>query len=426
MSFNLTIDPEITWVDWTMLGGSMMLAVSVSFCCSLLESALLSIGPSQLAEIRKKNAKRADLCANLRNDVETPLAVILISNTAAHTIGAAVAGAEVAKIFGNAWLGAFTLIFTLIMVQYTELLPKTLGVRFNVRIMSVCAPVLNVLGYIFLPFIRLAHFLNRPFEPKDDATKLSATAEITALASMARSTREISSRQEHIIKAAPRLSEQTLDQLMIPKNQISFLSTTQSVIDAINVTHLDFHTRYPVCENGDRNDVVGYINFKELVAAFRARPESMKLSDIIRPIAFVSPEDTGADLLERFAVKNEHLAIVRSSKGHTLGLVTMEDIVEELVGDLDDEFDSLSRTFFSPNDGVWVIGGGLQLSMVAAETHLMLPDSDMNVSEWFCRKIKSKERIRPGVTYRIENAEFTVRKVRRGRVMEFNLRRIDD
>lgn len=426
MSFNLTINPAITWVDWTMLGGSMMLAVSVSFCCSLLESALLSIGPSQLAEIRKKNAKRADLCTKLRNDVETPLAVILISNTAAHTIGAAVAGAEVANIFGSAWLGAFTLIFTLIMVQYTELLPKTLGCRFNVRIMSVCAPVLNVLGYIFLPIIRLAHFLNRPFEPEDDDTKLSATAEITALASMARSTREISSRQEHIIKAAPRLSEQTLDQLMIPKNQISFLSTTQSVIDAINVTHLDFHTRYPVCENGDRNDVVGYINFKELVAAFRARPESMKLSDIIRPIAFVSPEDTGADLLERFAVKNEHLAIVRSSKGHTLGLVTMEDIVEELVGDLDDEFDSLSRTFFSPNDGVWVIGGGLQLSMVAAETHLMLPDSDMNVSEWFCRKIKSKERIRPGVTYRIENAEFTVRKVRRGRVMEFNLRRIDD
>ena len=198
------------------------------------------------------------------------------------------------------------------------------------------------------------------------------------------------------------------------------------MIDAINVAHMDFHTRYPVCENGDRNDVVGYVNFKELVAAFRARPETMKLTDIIRPIAFVSPEDTGADLLDRFAVKNEPLAIVRSSKGHTLGLVTMEDIVEELVGDLDDEFDSLSRTFFSPNDGVWVIGGGLQLSMVASETHLMLPESNMNVSEWFCRKIKSKDKVRPGVTYRIENAEFTVRKVRRGRVMEFNLRRIDE
>lgn len=421
-----TINPEVTLLNWIIFCGSIMLAVSVSFCCSLLESALLSLGPSQLAEIRKKKAKRADLCTELRNNVETPLAVILISNTAAHTIGAAVAGAELAFIFGSAWLGVFTLLFTLIMVQYTELLPKTLGVRFNVEIMSVAAPMLNVLGFVFLPFIRLAHYLNRPFEPEDEESKLSATAEISALASMARSTREISSRQEHIIKAAPRLSEQTLDQLMIPKNQISFLSTTQSVIDAINVAHMDFHTRYPVCENGDRNDVVGYVNFKELVAAFRARPETMKLTDIIRPIAFVSPEDTGADLLERFAVKNEHLAIVRSSKGHTLGLVTMEDIVEELVGDLDDEFDSLSRTFFSPNDGVWVIGGGLQLSMVASETHLMLPESNMNVSEWFCRKVKSKDKVRPGVTYRIENAEFTVRKVRRGRVMEFNLRRIDE
>ncbi len=107
---------------------SMLMAIVVSFMCSLLESALLSLTPSQLADIATKNPKRGELCSRLKDDIEQSLAVILICNTAAHTIGAAIAGAEFSKLFGAGWLGLFTLAFTLAMVQYTEILPKTLEV----------------------------------------------------------------------------------------------------------------------------------------------------------------------------------------------------------------------------------------------------------------------------------------------------------
>jgi CBS domain containing-hemolysin-like protein len=406
---------------WILLIASMAMAIFVSFLCSLLESALLSLTPSQLADITAKNPRKGDLVGKLKDDIEKPLAVILICNTAAHTIGAAIAGAEFAKLFGAPWLGVFTLAFTLIMVQYTEILPKTVGVYYNCRIMAFFAGSLTVMAILMAPLIKLVHLINRPFEIKEDDSQPTAAAEIAALASLARREKEISSQQERILLATPKLSERRADEIMLPVENISFVSSDLTPAEALNAAPADFHTRYPVCEDGDRDKVLGYINFKELVAAFRAHPERTKLRDIVRPIAFVAPEVSAANLLERFAVQHVHMAIVRDAEGHTMGLITMEDIVEELIGDLDDEFDPLPKTFYSPSEGLWVIGGGVLTSMIASETPLAIPSTSLPLSDWFCTQIHRAPKV--GDVIKFENAEFYVRKIRRGRVMEFNVRR---
>ena len=208
---------------------------------------------------------------------------------------------------------------------------------------------------------------------------------------------------------------------MLPVENISFVSSELTPAEALNAAPTDFHTRYPVCEGGDRDKVLGYINFKELVATFRAHPERTKLRDIVRPIAFVSPDLSAASLLERFAVQHVHLAIVRDAQGKTLGLITMEDIVEELIGDLDDEFDPLPKTFYSPSEGFWVIGGGVIMSMLSTETPLSVPNVPLTLSDWFCTQMHRAPKT--GDIMKFENAEFYVRKIRRGRVLEFNVRR---
>ncbi len=406
---------------WILLIASMAMAIFVSFLCSLLESALLSLTPSQLAEISAKNPRKGDIVGKLKDDIEKPLAVILICNTAAHTIGAAIAGAEFSHLFGAGWLGVFTLAFTLLMVQYTEILPKTVGVYYNCRIMALFAGSLTVMTVVMAPLIKLVHLINRPFEIKEDDNQPTAAAEIAALASLARREKEISSQQERILLATPKLSERRADEIMLPVENISFVSSDLTPAEALNAAPADFHTRYPVCEDGDRDKVLGYINFKELVAAFRAHPERTKLRDIVRPIAFVAPEVSAANLLERFAVQHVHMAIVRDAEGHTMGLITMEDIVEELIGDLDDEFDPLPKTFYSPSEGLWVIGGGVLTSMIASETPLAIPSTSLPLSDWFCTQIHRAPKV--GDVIKFENAEFYVRKIRRGRVMEFNVRR---
>ncbi len=401
---------------------SIGVALLVSALCSLLEAALLSLTPSQLAQIRQKNPGLGDVCRRLKHEIEKPIAVILVTNTAAHTIGAAVAGAQFDHLFGARWLGVFTLTFTLVMVQYTEILPKTLGVRYNRVVMRYAAGPLSVLVTVMMPLITLIHLINRPFERPTTKSGPTAADEISALAALARSSQQISSRQERIIKAAPLLSQRKAQQIMLPAENISFLSSRQTLSEAISWTGTDFHTRYPVCEGDNRNRVLGYVNFKEVVSTYRANPEGGKLADILRPISFADPDESAAALLERFVSQHCHMAIVRDAQGQTLGLVTLEDIVEELLGDLDDEFDPLPRTFYSPGEAVWVVGGGIPMTLLEREARLMLPKRMEPVAVWFARMLKRQPRI--GDVLRYGNAEFYVRKVRRGRVLEFNVKKV--
>ncbi|MDD3153304.1 MAG: CNNM domain-containing protein [Victivallaceae bacterium] len=407
----------------TLLIFSVVFALVISHLCSLLEAALLSLTPSQLATIDRRNPKTGFLCRQMKQNIDRSIAVILIVNTAAHTIGAAVAGAEFGRLYGNHWLWVFTLAFTLVMVQYTEILPKTIGVRFNTSIMARAARPLNFMTMFFAPLIAMVGLLNRPFEFRRKGKEPSTADEISALAAVARNRQQISSRQERIIRAVPQLSATTARQVMLPIDNVSFISTDQSLSDAISKVGVDFHTRYPVCRGNDRNDVLGYVNFKELVAVYRAAPETARLGDLVRPIGFSEPDECVAELLERFATQRCHMAIVRGADQKSLGLVTMEDIVEELMGDLDDEFDPLPRTFYSPSEHLWVVGGGISLAQLGRETNLELPRRAEPVSKWFIRMLGRVPR--GGDSYRVGNAEFCVRKLRRGSVLEFNVRKID-
>ena len=412
--------------EWFWFIGSVITAMVFSHCCSLMEAALLSISPSQLAELNR-HAPRAGKCAMfLKQDIDKPLAVILIINTAAHTIGAAEAGASLQALFpkNGTVMSIFSLLFTLAMVQYTELLPKTLGVRFNINVMKVCAPLLHTLLYIFLPVIKITQWINKPFERRKPE-KPTTAEEISALAALARSSQTISSRQERIIKMVPHLSEKTARDVMIDVENISFLTADQTLTDAMNSTANDFHTRYPVCEEDNKNEVLGYVNFKELVAIHRSHPGTVRVNDILRPSPFSEPEDSAAELLEHLTMQNCHITIVRDPKTNTvLGLVTLEDIIEELLGDLDDEFDPLPRTFYSPGENFWVVGGGVPLRLLARDTHLDLPLRAEPVGVWVSRILDRPVRV--GDVIRHGNAEFYVRKIRRGQSWEFNLKRIKD
>ena len=407
--------------NWMTFGFSLGCALVISHLCSLMEAALLSLTPSQLAELHHDSPKLGSVAMNLKRDIDRPLAVILILNTAAHTIGAAVAGASFQELGYGAWMGVFSLIFTLLMVQYTELLPKTIGVRFNVRVMRVAARPLSVASLILSPLIRLTKLVNRPFEGRAPK-RPSAAEEISALASLARSNQVISSRQERIIRMVPYLSERTAADVMIAAADVAFLDASMSLEDSITVTGNDFHTRYPLCVGGDRNHIPGYVNIKELVLAVHHGKGEMKLSDIMRPIAFAEPDDTASKLLEMFAAQHCHMTIVRDPGTQvTRGLVTLEDIIEELIGDLDDEFDPLPRTFYSPRENLWVVGGGVPVTQLARETNLDLPRRAESVSNWFIRELGRQVKVGDSLTWK--NAEFFVRKVRRSQVWEFHLRR---
>lgn len=403
----------------TMFIVSVALALVVSAICSILEATLLSLTPAQVAEMTTRQPRLGALWQNFKSNIERPIAVILMVNTAAHTIGATVAGSQFEKIFGDGGVIWFSLIFTFVMLQFTEILPKTIGVLYNSRLAPLIALPLAFLVRFFSPILYVVHLINRPFEGRRRGADKAPIEEIVALAGLARLSRYISPHQERVIKGAAQLSEKTVHDVMIPINQITFFSTLQSPTQALNTAHLDLHTRFPICEGEDHNRVLGYVNLKELVYLIHTNPKANDLHKIIRPVHFVTTEQPASDLMRAFIERHEHMAIVLDNNGKTVGLVTFEDVVEELVGELEDEFDRLPRYLHELSGGIWMAGGGVPAAELAKKIGLELPDAQGSISAWIIRRLGRKPK--PNQRVRLGEMDFTIRRVRRGCVFEVSV-----
>jgi CBS domain containing-hemolysin-like protein len=162
-------------------------ALLISGLCSLMEAALLSLRPSQIAEMSSRSPRIGAVWRRFKAEIERPIAAILILNTAAHTIGASVAGAEFNALFGDEWIWAFSLLFTFMMLQFTEIMPKSAGVRYNRQVAFRIARPLALLVRVLLPVVHIVHWINRPLGGKRCQGEPAPTVEdIAALAGLAR------------------------------------------------------------------------------------------------------------------------------------------------------------------------------------------------------------------------------------------------
>lgn len=393
------------------------LAFFVSFFCSLMEAALLSITPGQLAQLKHEKSRLGSVMGRLKDDLDRPITAILALNTTAHTIGATIAGAEFALLFGDNKIGLFSGLFTYLMLQYTEILPKSLGVRFNKAICAWMALPLLTLTRVMGPVIGVLRFLNRPFESRSRAGAASLSLdEVVALAGHARLVRLITPQQENIITQAAYLSKQTAADIMVPVEQVTFLSSDQTLPHAIVTAHMDPHTRFPVVKGGDHNDVLGYINFKELVYRVRTNPAEPTLHGVIRPVRFVRADTPCHQILRAFVDEHEHMAIVRDEQGRTAGLITLEDVVEVLLGDLQDEFDRLPKMCQSLPKGVWIVGGGVPMTELAERLAMPAISGPGTLSDWMISRLGDKLAVDQRL--RVDHLEFAVRRIRRGKPFE--------
>ncbi|MBU1259573.1 MAG: DUF21 domain-containing protein [Planctomycetes bacterium] len=408
----------------TLFIASILVALCVSFFCSLLEATVLSLTPTQIAVISSKRPMLGKIWQGFKANIERPIAVILLLNTAAISIGASVAGAQFNKLFGSRWIILFSIFFTFIMLQFSEILPKTLGVRFNRKLAAFIALPLSASIKILTPVIKLINWINSPFEAKGSAAAGIATAdEIAAMAGLSRLSNHIDFQQERIIKGACRLAGLTVQQVMIPIEHVTFLSTSQTPPQAVTSSHSDLHTRYPVCQDNDRNIVVGYVNFKEMISFMETHPADSSFIGIIRPVHFTMPADSAADLMKTFMAQHVHISIVRDKDGKTLGMVTLEDVVEELIGELEDEFDRLPRMFHALSGGIWMVGGGMHMAELSSQMQTPLSDSQETLSAWLSGKLGHAPKL--GDVYSQDQMEFTVRRLRRGKAFEVAIRRLD-
>lgn len=335
---------------------SVLVALAVSALCSLMEATLLSLRPGQIAEIAARRPRIGEVWQQLSSNVERPIASILILNTAAHTIGASVAGAEFQQLYGERWLWGFSIVFTFLMLQFTEILPKEVGVRYNRQAAFWIARPLAWMVRMMRPIQAVVHFINRPFggvSPRPHA--FTAIEEIDALSGFARLSGEISGELESILKRGAHLSGSKVREVMRPRVDIDAVDVHTPPGEVLGAVAMSGYSRVPVYE-GDLDGILGFIYIKDvLLELHMGRP--LELRRLIRPAVLV-PETLRLDqLVQVFRQKKTQMAVVLDEHGGTEGLVTLEDVLEELVGTIHDERRREDAEIVREGNAAWLVSG---------------------------------------------------------------------
>jgi CBS domain containing-hemolysin-like protein len=368
----------------TVLIISLAVALTISFSCSMLEACLLSISNADLARIAEKHTVSANIWKKFKANIQKPLAVILIVNTMANVVGASIAAAEFSKLFGSKWIGLFSLCVSYIMIQWTEILPKTIGVKFNRLIAQFVAVPFSGVVYLFQPLVLMIEILNRPFVGRKKENTASAVSDIRVLARSAFLENLISKEQEGIISRSMHLSTLTAADTMIPRQEINVLDTRMTLTDGLIAAHQQRHTRFPLAENGNIDAIIGYVNFKDIVGALHVNPADPSLRGIMRPVLYVKNSAKTSELLPKLTRGYHHIAIVQDDNKNTTGLVTLEDIIETLVGDLQDEYDTPPDFIIALAENRFRVGGNAVFRQIRARAFSDLPrDDEMTVDKWF-------------------------------------------
>jgi CBS domain containing-hemolysin-like protein len=316
-----------------------------SFLCSLFEAALYAVRPSQLEAMRAIGVSGAERVAKMRANVEEPIAAILTINTVAHTIGASWCGAMVGEAYGSTWVGVFAAVFTVLVLALTEIIPKSVGVRWAGSIAPRIAWPLQAMVWLSWPIARPARAWMRRITGSE--TPVPSEDEVVHFARQAASGGAVRREERRWVENALKLDEVTAADLRTPRTVVETLPADLSIAEATDDPSKWTHSRVPVTEGNDPDQIVGKVLRREVFDARVSGQGNRTLRELARPMRFV-PEATPAhELLEQFLEHRSHMVGVVDEYGGFEGIVTLEDVLEELLGaeivDESDEHDDMQE-----------------------------------------------------------------------------------
>jgi putative hemolysin len=264
--------------------------------------------------------------------------------------------------------------------------------------------------------------IKRAFRTNKVDIHQAAWHELHAAVGMARTSRLIGAHEEKIVLSAAQLSSRPIREIILPLKDISTLPLETSLTNALLQAHLDLHTRFPVCRVADDPQTIdGYVTFKDIVVTLKMNPSSPSLKSIVRPIKRLPEDNSISRILELMIQEKIHIALVETKDHELLGMVTLEDILEELVGSIEDEFDRLPNYMHTTEAG-WIVGGGISMLALADLIH-EAPFSEqqsMTLAHWCTQELGRP--VQKGEVIKTHGLTIIVRKLRRHQVSEAFIR----
>ena len=314
----------------------MLVSIALSALCSTLEATLLSTPISYVTGLEEQGVKGARRLKRLKHSPDRPISAILCVNTIANTVGASIVGSLVYEVYGDALVG---IVFTLMILIFSEIIPKTIGTSYWRSLALPASVIIDAMIFITFPLVWVLEKMQRLISSR--STQVSVSREdISAMVSVATEEDVIEKEEKKMIQNLLKLDEITAHEIMTPSAVVEMAEADMTIREFYESDNT--HSRILVYDPENDEYVMGYVLRQTVLEKMAEDNFDLTLKDILRPILSFSEEDSVSDIWEKLLEKKEHISVIIDEYGSMRGIVTMEDVIETMLGqEIVDETDEV-------------------------------------------------------------------------------------
>ncbi len=317
-------------------------ALGISFLCSVLEAVLLSAPMSFASMLEKENRPGAALLKKYKQDIDKPISAILSLNTIAHTVGAAGVGAQSEAVFGSEYFAATSAILTLLILILSEIIPKTIGAAYWRQIAIPAVRIIHVLVIITYPLVLMSEFITHFFSGKKQSVSVSRE-EVSAMMTVGAEEGVFEKKENSMIQNLLKLDDITARDIMTPSSVVEMAEESMTLGEFYKNEAFRTYSRIPVYNEENDDYIKGYVLRQTILEELAEDKFSLRLSDIVRPVLTFQETESVSTIWEKLLAKKEHISIIIDEYGCFRGIVTMEDVIETMLGtEIVDEKDTVT------------------------------------------------------------------------------------
>ncbi|MDB2390453.1 HlyC/CorC family transporter [Alphaproteobacteria bacterium] len=406
----------------------ILILILASAFFSSAETALTAASDARMRQLATKGNKNAKIVEALRADREGLIGAILIGNNAVNVLASAIATSLFIAIYGEAGLLWATITMTVLLVVFAEVMPKTYALTYADRYALTIAPVIRIVVMALSPLalaIRWLASITIRARSDDDTDR---EEELRGLIELHGADGDEDDREtQAMLSSILDLNELTVEQIMTHRGSVSMINAADELDDILRRVLESPHTRHPVF-SGTSDNIIGVLHVKDLLRSIGHIGENANgngngskfVQDIASPAYFIPETTLLFDQLQSFRSRREHFAVVVDEYGDFRGIVTLEDILEEIVGDIDDEHDIDLPGLNAQADGSWLVDGSVTIRDLNRALGWQLPDEDASTLAGLVL-FESRTIPMPGQEFRFHNIRFRVVKRDGNRITSLRL-----
>lgn len=310
--------------------------------CSMTEAAVLSLPLIRARIMYEKKYKGSRDLIFVKENIHSAVATIVILNNAINIIGAVFVGQRIARLFGNQFLGIFSAVLTFAIIIIAEVVPKTIGEHYKASVSLASAKILRIFMWVLTPLVKSMALLMRPFRKKTRHPWVTEE-EIKILLRLGRAAGTVELDEETLINRVFKLNDLDAHQMMKPIDNIYALDGNKTLLEERSLIVDSPYSRIAVYERNPSN-ITGISQQRILLKEIAGGSNNVRVKNFIAKPVFVSEDEKADSLLEKFRSYHQHLFIVRNKQKKNIGIITMEDVLEELFGEIYDEKDTVKQS----------------------------------------------------------------------------------